>query len=95
MLVVLFIQILFCYFTKEINNTLKNNAMKNYTNDKQVISRYSNGSYSVDVNEVMKNVYMVTFHRINTERKSLDLVACEIIKNIDEVNNSVNRFLNK
>lgn len=69
--------------------------MKNYTNEKQVINRYSNGSYSVDVNEVMENVFILTFHRIDTDRKSLDLVASEILKNIDDVNNSVNTFLNK
>jgi len=69
--------------------------MKDYTNENQIIKRYSNGSYSVDVNEVMENVFILTFHRINTDRKSLDLVSSEILKNIDDVKTSINTFLNK
>jgi hypothetical protein len=69
--------------------------MKDYTNEKQVINRYSNGSYSVDVNQVMENVYLLTFHRINTDRKSMDLTGCEVHENIEDVNNAINTFLNK
>ncbi len=67
--------------------------MKNYANEKQIISRYSNGVYNVDVNEIMPNTFILVLHKINVENKSLDFIGSRMLDNEIDVINAVNEYL--